>query len=150
LELLKNVSHGFLPAAYFRWRTRDTLIFSCAPVDFTVLCDTVCESLSRSSRCMVWSCGEWFPSGILVCGSSNRSQRVRRNLPFLLPDGGGDAGRHVLGHAHQFHDKSAEFWRIVRQIAGGLDFRVKGGLSSATDWYVVFLRGYGWAPARRK
>jgi hypothetical protein len=53
LELLKNVSHGFLPAAYLRWRTRNTLILFYAPVDFTVLCDMVCESLSRA-HLAVW------------------------------------------------------------------------------------------------
>jgi hypothetical protein len=68
----------------------------------------------------------------------------------LLPDGGGDAGSHVLGHAHHVQDKSAEFWRTIRQIAGDLNFRVKGRLSSTTGWYVIFRRGHGWATAHRK
>jgi hypothetical protein len=53
LELVKNVAHSFLPAAYLGWRTRGALVFFYAPVDLTVLCDTVCESLSRA-HLAVW------------------------------------------------------------------------------------------------
>jgi hypothetical protein len=53
LELVKNVAHSFLPGAYLRWRTRGSLVFFCAPVDLTVLCDAVCESLSRA-HLAVW------------------------------------------------------------------------------------------------
>jgi hypothetical protein len=53
LELLQNVSHGFLPAAYLRWRTRSTLDFLLPAGRFRGSFDTVCESLSRA-HLAVW------------------------------------------------------------------------------------------------
>jgi hypothetical protein len=46
MELRESVPYGFLPDDDRRWRTRGTLALFYPPVNFTVLCDTICESLS--------------------------------------------------------------------------------------------------------
>ena len=51
----------------------------------------------------------------------------------------------MLRHAHHIEYKSEEFWGIVRQIARGLNFGVKGWLSYTAGWHVLFWWGY-WAP----
>ena len=53
MELLKSVPYCFPPRADLHWRTSGGLLFFYVPVDFTVLCDTVCESLGRG-HLAVW------------------------------------------------------------------------------------------------
>jgi hypothetical protein len=52
VELRKSVAFG-LAAGDLSWRIHVTLMLIDAPVDFTVLCDTVRESLSRA-HLAVW------------------------------------------------------------------------------------------------
>lgn len=89
-------------------------------------------------------------SSFLVCGGSNRSKRVRRDSPFLLPNSGRDAWSHKLGHADDVPHKSAELWRIVRHMARGLNFGVKRRLPRAPGWQVIFRRAYCWAAVCRQ
>jgi len=56
----------------------------------------------------------------------------------------------MLGHPDHIQYESAEFGRIVWQNARGLNFRVKGWLSSPTGWRVILRWGYGGATTRCK
>ena len=66
-ELVKNVFHGFPPAACRGWSTRSTLILLDAVVDFTVLCDTfrdLSAALISLYGLLMWGVGSFGLPGV--------------------------------------------------------------------------------------
>jgi len=72
---------------------------------------------------------------------TDRSERIGRNFPALLPDGFLYRRNHCFGHLNDIAHKRLPLLRIRRPLAGRFDFRIKRRFLRASGWYVSPVLG---------